>query len=185
MLKSDYTSYGEKMDKSIAFLLEDFGTIRAGKANPGVLAKIMVDYYGVATPIGQVGNISVPEPRMLLIAPWDSSLIKDIEKALLKSDLGITPSNDGRTIRLTFPPLTEERRRDLVKLVHKKSEETKVAVRAIRRDAIEYFKKIQKTGEITEDELKDAEKDIQDLTDEKIKEIDKEQAKKEKEITEI
>jgi ribosome recycling factor len=150
-----------------------------------VLAKVMVDYYGVATPISQVGNISVPEPRTLLIAPWDASLIKEIEKAILKSDVGITPGNDGKTIRLVFPPLTEERRRDLVKLVHKKSEEAKVAVRAIRRDAIEHFKKVQKTGEITEDDLKDAEKEIQELTDEKIKEIDREQANKEKEITEI
>lgn len=184
-MKGNYTEYEQKMDKAIVYLLEEFGTIRAGKANSAVLDKISVDYYGSATPINQIGTISIPEPRMLVIQPWDAGMVKEVEKAILKSELGITPTNDGKSIRLVFPALTEERRRELVKMVSKKSEEAKVVIRGIRRDAIEAYKKMQKSSEITEDDLKGAEKDIQDLTDKYIKKIDEESKKKEKEILEI
>ena len=160
-------------------------TIRAGRANAAVLDQIQVDYYGVPTPIQQVASIATPDPRSLLIQPWDNKLLKGIEKAILASELGINPQNDGRCIRLVFPPLTEERRRDLVKQTKKYGEESKVAIRNIRRDAIEKFKKQQKASEITEDDYKIAEKDIQKLTDDFIKEIDKISEKKEKELTEI
>ena len=145
----------------------------------------MVDYYGVQTPIPQLGNISVPEARTLLIQPWDMSVVKEVEKAILKSELGINPNNDGKTIRLTFPPLTEERRKELVKDIHKRAEEAKVAIRSIRRDAIEAYKTQKKNSEITEDDLKEIEKDIQNLTDQYSKEIDTILAKKEKEIMEV
>ena len=165
--------YDEKMSKSYDAMMREFGAIRAGRANPKVLDKLRVDYYGSPTPIQQVGNVSVPEPRMLLIQPWDKSLLKAIEKAILTSDLGINPSNDGSVIRLIFPELTEERRKDLVKDVKKKGEAAKVAVRNIRRDANEALKKLNKANEISEDEQKDLENKIQKMTDKYIADIDK------------
>ena len=173
--------FEEKMSKAFDYLLSDYQTIRAGRANPHVLDKIKVDYYGTPTPIQQVGNITVPEPRMIQIAPWEKSLIRDIEKAIMASDLGITPNNDGSVIRLVFPELTEERRKDLVKDVKKKGEDAKVATRNIRRDANDSFKKLAKT-EVSEDEIKDLEDTIQKLTDKYIKEIDKAIEEKSKEI---
>ena len=163
--------YDEKMTKTYNNLLAEFGTIRAGRANPNVLNKIKVDYYGTPTPLQQVGNITVPEPRVLQIQPWEASLVKAIEKAILTSDLGINPSNDGRIIRLIFPELTEERRKDLVKDVKKKGEAAKVAVRNIRRDANDYLKKLGKT-DVSEDEIKELEDKIQKLTDKYIKVIE-------------
>ena len=182
---SDYKEFESKMKKTCEALTSTLATIRAGRANAAVLDQIQVDYYGVPTPIQQVASIATPDPRSLLIQPWDNKLLKGIEKAILASDLGINPQNDGRCIRLVFPPLTEERRRDLVKQTKKYGEESKVAIRNIRRDAIEKFKKQQKASEITEDDYKIAEKDIQKLTDDFIKEIDKITEKKEKELTEI
>lgn len=163
--------YNEKMQKAYDFMESEFATIRAGRANPHVLDKIRVDYYGTPTPIQQVGNISVPEPRIIQIAPWEKSLIKAIEKAIMCSDVGITPSNDGSVIRLVFPELTEERRKDLVKEVKKKGEECKVAIRNIRRDGNDAFKKLAKT-EISEDEIKKLEDEIQKATDKYIKDVD-------------
>ena len=182
---SEYQEFEGKMKKTCDALTAQLATIRAGRANAAVLDQIQVDYYGVPTPIHQVASIGTPDPRSLLIQPWDGSLLKGIEKAILASDLGINPQNDGRTIRLVFPPLTEERRRDLVKQTKKYGEESKVAIRNIRRDAIDKFKKQQKASEMTEDDYKIAEKDIQKLTDDYIKEIDKISEKKEKELTEI
>ena len=173
--------YEAKMQKAYDFLLSDYAGIRAGRANPHVLDKIKVDYYGTPTPIQQVGNISVPEARMIQIAPWEKNLIKDIEKAILASDVGITPSNDGSVIRLVFPELTEERRKDLVKEVKKKGEEGKVAVRNIRRDGNDAFKKLAKT-EISEDEIKQLEDELQKVTDKFIKESDKAVEEKSKDI---
>jgi ribosome recycling factor len=184
-MEEDYlmiTKYEEKMTKTLSNLEKDYNSIRAGRANPHVLDKIKVDYYGTPTPLQQVGNIAVPEPRMITIQPWERSLVKPIEKAILTSDLGIHPSNDGTMIRLVFPELTEEHRKDLVKDVKKKAEGAKVAVRNIRRDANEYFKKAQKNSEITEDELKEYEKKVQKLTDKYIKEIDALMGKKSEEI---
>ena len=175
----------EKMNKSINALLNEFATIRAGRANPSVLDRIQVEYYGVPTPINQVAALSVPEPRTILIAPWDKTALKDIEKAILMSDLGLNPQNDGSTLRLNFPPLTEERRRELVKGVSKYAEDSKVAIRSIRRDAIDKLKDLKKNSEITEDDLKNAEKKMQDMTDKFCKEIDDLATKKEKEIMEI
>ena len=163
--------YDEKMQKTIDHLEADYQGIRAGRANPHVLDRLRVDYYGTPTPIQQVGTVTIPEARMIQIAPWEKSLIKEIEKAILASDIGITPSNDGSVIRLVFPELTEERRKDLVKEVKKKAEECKVAVRNIRRDGNEAFKKIAK--EISEDELKQLEEELQKITDKYIKEVDK------------
>ncbi|RHV51134.1 ribosome recycling factor [Lachnospiraceae bacterium OM04-12BH] len=163
--------YDEKMQKTIDHLEADYQGIRAGRANPHVLDRLRVDYYGTPTPIQQVGNVTIPEARMIQIAPWEKSLIKEIEKAILASDIGITPSNDGAVIRLVFPELTEERRKDLVKEVKKKAEECKVAVRNIRRDGNEAFKKIAK--EISEDEVKQLEEELQKITDKYIKEVDK------------
>lgn len=163
--------YEEKMTKSYDAMIREFTAIRAGRANPHVLDKLKVDYYGTPTPIQQVGNISVPEPRMLQIQPWEKSLIKAIEKAIMTSDLGITPSNDGTVIRLVFPELTEERRKDLVKEVKKKGEEGKVAIRNIRRDGNDAFKKLAKT-EVSEDEIKGLEEELQKLTDKYVKDID-------------
>ena len=174
-------TFEEKMQKTVDFLGEDFMTIRAGRANPHVLDKIKVDYYGTPTPLQQVGNITVPEPRMIQIAPWEKSLIKEIEKAILCSDVGITPSNDGSVIRLVFPELTEERRKELVKDVKKKGEGAKVAVRNIRRDANDAFKKLAKQ-DVSEDEIKELEDQIQKLTDKYIKEVDKAIENKSKEI---
>lgn len=174
--------YEEKMQKSYDFLVNDLGTIRAGRANPHVLDKIKVDYYGTPTPIQQVGNISVPEARMIQIAPWEKNLLKAIEKAIQTSDLGINPSNDGSVIRLVFPELTEERRKDLAKDVKKKGENTKVAVRNIRRDANETFKKMEKAGEMSEDDLKLGTEKIQKITDKMIEKIDAAVENKTKEI---
>ncbi len=175
----------ERMDKSINALTREFGTVRAGRANPSVLDKITVDYYGVPTPIQQIATVSVPEARILQIQPWDTTTLKLIEKAIQVSDIGINPNNDGRVIRLSFPPLTEERRRDLVKEIKKMAEDSKVAVRSIRRDAIEKLKGLKKDNLITEDDQANGEKKIQNLTDKFCAEIDTLQAAKEKEILEI
>ena len=166
------SQYQEKMQKAYEFMESEFATIRAGRANPHVLDKIRVDYYGTSTPLQQVGNITVPEPRIIQIAPWEKSLIKDIEKAIMASDVGITPSNDGAVIRLVFPELTEERRKELVKDVKKKGEECKVAIRNIRRDGNDAFKKLGKT-EVSEDEIKELEDELQKLTDKFTKDVDK------------
>lgn len=174
-----------KMQKTIAALESDLAAIRAGRANPAILDKVTVEYYGVATPIQQVGTVAVPEPRTITIQPWDASILGEIEKAILKSDVGINPNNDGKMIRLNFPPLTEERRKELVKGISKRGEEAKVAVRNIRRDALEGFKKQKKDGEITEDDLKNLETKIQKLTDKFVAEIDTVVAAKEKEILEV
>ncbi len=174
-----------KMKKAIGALENDLAAIRAGRANPAVLDKITVEYYGAQTPLGQVGTISVPEARSIVIQPWDMTVLKDIERAILASDLGLTPNNDGKVIRLNFPPLTEERRKELSKGVSKRGEEAKVAIRNIRRDAIEGFKKQKKEGEITEDDLKDLEEKIQKMTDKFVKDIDGVVSAKEKEILEV
>ena len=174
--------FEDKMEKSYDALLNEFSSIRAGRANPHVLDKLKVDYYGAPTPLQQVANISVPEPRMIQIQPWEKSLIKAIEKAILTSDLGINPNNDGSIIRLIFPELTEERRKDLAKDVKKKGEAAKVAVRNIRRDANESLKKMEKNGDISEDDLKDGNDKIQKLTDKMIDKIDKAVETKTKEI---
>ncbi len=175
----------EKMGKTIAVLVKELSSLRAGRANAQVLDRILVDYYGTPTPVKQVGNISSPEPRLLMITPYDPSMLNPVEKAIQKSDLGINPSNDGKCIRLVFPELTEERRKELVKAVRKKGEDSKVAVRSIRRDAIEQIKKQKKDGEITEDDQKKLEEQAQKLTDSTIKDIDKIVADKEKEIMEV
>lgn len=173
--------YEQKMQKAVEFLASDFATIRAGRANPHVLDKIKVDYYGTPTPIQQVGNITVPEPRMIQIAPWEKSLIKEIEKAIMMSEVGITPSNDGSVIRLVFPELTEERRKELVKDVKKKGEENKVVVRNARRDGNDAFKKLGKS-DVSEDEVKQLEDQLQKVTDKYIKKIDEMVEEKSKEI---
>ena len=173
--------YDEKMTKTFNNLLSEFGSIRAGRANPHVLDRIMVDYYGTPTPIQQVGNVNVPEPRMIQIQPWESSMLKAIEKAIMTSDLGINPTNDGKVIRLVFPELTEERRKDLAKEVKKKGEAAKVAVRNIRRDANDAFKKL-KGSDVSEDTIKELEEQVQKLTDKYIKEVDKAIDEKSKEI---
>lgn len=175
----------EKMGKTISVLKSELASLRAGRANAQVLDRIMVEYYGTPTPINQMGNIAAPEPRLLTITPYDPSALKEIEKALQKSELGINPSNDGKVIRLVFPELTEERRKELVKVVRKKGEDAKVAVRSIRRDANETIKKNKKDGEITEDDQKKMEEDAQKATDAFIKDIDKIIADKEKEIMEV
>lgn len=172
-MKKELESYSVRMEKTILSLEGEFNTIRAGRANPHVLDKIMVDYYGQPTPIAQVGNLTVPEPRLIQIQPWDSSLLKSIEKAILVSDIGINPTNDGKVIRLVFPELTEERRKDLSKDVKKKGEESKVAIRNIRRDGMDQLKKQEKKAEISEDELRTLEDELQKITDKFIKEIDK------------
>lgn len=175
----------EKMNKTISVLERDYKSIRAGRANAAVLDRITVDYYGCPTPIQQMAAVSLPEPRILMIQPWDAGTLKDIEKAILTSDIGINPQNDGRVIRLAFPPLTEERRKEIVKDVRKTAEESKVAVRNTRRDAIEKLKALKKSNSITEDDVADGEKKIQNLTDKYCKEIDELAALKEKEIMEI
>ena len=177
--------YAEKMKKSIAAVESEFASVRAGRANASVLDKITVDYYGVPTPIPQIGTVASPDPRTLTIQPWDASILKAVEKAIQTSELGINPQNDGRLIRLSFPQLTEERRKELVKQVSKHAEDGKVAVRNIRRDAMEKFKAMQKKSEITEDDLKGMEKELQDVTDKSCKDIDALKAKKEKELLEI
>jgi len=178
----DIKPYEERMKKTVAVLEHEFQTVRVGRANPRVLDRITVNYFGTETPLPQVGNVSVPEPRMLQISPWDASTMKDIEKAILASDLGITPSNDGKVIRLVFPELTEDRRKQLTKDVKKKGEDAKVAIRNIRRDANEAFKKAEKKSEITEDDLKRLEKESQTLTDKYVAELDKKVEAKSKEI---
>lgn len=174
-----------KMNKAIDSLEHDLASIRAGRANPAILDKITVEYYGVQTPLAQVGTISVPEARTMIVQPWDISVLKEIEKAILASDIGINPNNDGKVIRLNFPPLTEERRKELNKNVSKRGEEAKVAIRNIRRDSLEQFKKQKKANEITEDDLKDLEDQVQKLTDKFVKKIDGIIAAKEKEILEV
>ena len=175
----------EKMGKTVAVLVKELSSLRAGRASAQVLERISVDYYGSPTPVNQVGNISSPEPRLLVITPYDPSVLNPLEKAIQKSDLGINPSNDGKCIRLVFPELTKERRKELVKVVRKKGEESKVAIRSIRRDAIEQIKKQKKEGEVTEDDQKKLEDQAQKLTDSTIKDIDKLVADKEKEIMEV
>ena len=182
MLKEDYKIYEGKMKKSIDSVAADFASVRAGRANASVLDRIMVDYYGSPTPIQQIAAISSPDPRALVIQPWDGSLLKAVEKAIQISDLGINPQNDGRVLRLAFPQLTEERRKELTKQVKKYGEEGKVAVRNIRRDAMDEIKKKTKKSEITEDDQKNLEKELQDLTDKRCKEIDELTAKKDKEL---
>ena len=181
----DYNEIKEKMDKSIDNLNEKFSEVRAGRANPALLNKVKIDYYGTPTPINQVAGVSVPEARLIVIQPWDMSILKEIEKAILASDIGINPNNDGKVIRLAFPELTEERRKEIVKDIKKMAEECKVSVRNIRRDGMDLAKKLQKDGEMTEDDLKSAENKIQELTDKSIDEIDKLLDNKEKEIMSI
>ena len=185
MLKDEYKVYEDKMKKSIEAVISDFDTVRAGRANAAVLNRISVDYYGTPTPIQQIASVGSPDPRTLVVPPWDASALQGIEKAIQESDLGINPQNDGKCIRLAFPQLTEERRKDLVKQIHKYTEAGKVAVRNIRRDALENFKKQQKASEITEDEMKIVEKDLQKLTDDSCKELDKLLDNKEKELMSV
>lgn len=181
-MKDTINAAKEKMNKSFNALNNEFAAIRAGRANPAVLDKVMVDYYGASTPINQMAAVSVSEARILVIQPWDKSSLKLIEKAILASDVGITPTNDGTAIRLIFPQLTEERRKDLCKTIKKYGEECKVTVRSIRRDTIEKFKTMKKNSEITEDDMKDCEKKVQDLTDKFCADVDKAVVAKEKEI---
>ena len=181
----DYTNIKEKMEKSISVYSEKLAEVRAGRANPAILNKIKIDYYGTPTPINQVAGVSVPEARLIVIQPWDVSVLKEIEKAILASDIGINPNNDGKVIRLAFPELNEERRKELVKEIKKIAEEAKVAIRAIRRDGIDEAKAKQKNSEITEDELKVAETEIQKITDKNIEEIDKILTNKETEIMSV
>lgn len=182
---ADNTACSKKMEKTLEVLAEEFGSVRAGRANAQVLDRIKVEYYGVETPVAQVGTISSPDPRTLVIQPWDVTLLKAIQKAIQTSDLGINPQNDGRIIRLVFPQLTEERRKELTKQVKKYGEEAKIAIRNIRRDAMDALKAQKKKSEITEDEQKKAEKDLQEMTDKYIKKIDDMCAKKDKELMEI
>ncbi len=184
-MKQQLVKCQEKMEKTITALNNDYNTIRAGRANPHVLDRITVEYYGSQVPVTQVGNVSVPEPRILQIQPWDATVLKALEKAINESDLGINPSNDGKMIRLIFPELTEERRKDLTKEIKKKGENAKVAVRNIRREALDTFKKMQKNNEITEDENSTAENDVQKITDKFVEEIDRQIEAKNKEILSI
>ena len=181
----DFKEYSRRMEKTLEHLSEDFGAVRAGRANPQVLDRITVEYYGSETPLNGVATISSPDARTLIVQPWDAKLLKDIQKAIQVSDLGINPQNDGRVIRLVFPQLTEERRKDLTKQVKKYAEEAKVALRNIRRDGMDYVKKLKKNSEITEDDQKKAEKDLQDLLDKNIKNVDAALAAKEKELMAI
>ena len=178
----DYSKFEEKMSKSISVLEENFAEVRAGRANPAILNKITVDYYGTPTPINQVAGISVPEARLIVIQPWDVSILKEIEKEILKADIGINPNNDGKVIRLAFPELNEERRKEIAKDIRKMAEEAKVAIRSIRRDAMDEAKAMQKNSEMTEDELKSAEDQIQKLTDKFVGEIDEMLERKEGEV---
>ena len=181
----DYNKFEEKMTKTISVFQENLAEIRAGRANPAILNKIMINYYGTPTPISQVAGISVPEARLIVIQPWDASILKEIEKEILKSDIGINPNNDGKVIRLAFPELNEERRKEIVKDIRKMAEDAKVAIRSIRRDAIDEDKTMQKNSEISEDDLKVAEDKIQKLTDKYVEEIDKILETKEKEVMSI
>lgn len=185
MNNADYKAYKDKMDKTVECMVAEFDAVRAGRANAAVLNQIEVDYFGTQTPINQIASISVPDPRTLLISPWDTSILKNIEKSIQASELGINPQNDGRVIRLVFPQLTEERRKELAKQVQKYGEESKIAIRNIRRDAMEIFKAQKKKSEITEDDLKIAEKDMQKITDDFITKIDKLVEAKKKELYEI
>jgi len=184
-MRAELKQFEEKMNKAINFYSNDINTIRAGRANPAILDKVQVEYYGVPSPLNQVGTVSVPEPTMIVIQPWDATILGEIEKAINKADLGLTPQNDGKVIRLNFPPLTEERRKELAKGLSKKTEDAKVNIRGVRRDAIDFFKKAQKNSEITEDDLKSLEDEIQKLTDAKIKELEGIGAAKEKDIMSI
>ena len=181
----DFKDYGRRMEKALEHLSDEFGAVRAGRANAKVLDRITVEYYGSETPLNGVATISSPDARTLVISPWDAKLLKDIQKAIQASDLGINPQNDGRVIRLSFPQLTEDRRKELVKQVKKYAEDAKVAMRNIRRDGMDYVKKLKKNSEITEDDQKKAEKDLQDLLDKMIKKVDASLAAKEKELMSI
>ena len=185
MTKDVIKSAEDKLGKTLDGLKKDYGTLRAGRAAPSLLDKVMVDYYGTATPVNQIANVTVPEPRMIIIKPYDKSSLKDIERAIQKSDLGLTPNNDGSTIRLTIPQPTQERRKELVKVVSKKAEEAKVAMRNIRRDANDSIKKLEKGKQITEDDRKDAQEEMQKLLDKYIKLIDGARTTKEKEVMEV
>lgn len=184
-MKEIFQEYDHKMRKTIEVVMGDFAAVRAGRANPAVLDKLTVEYYGTETPLQQVAAIASPDPRTLTIQPWDATLLKAVEKAILTSDLGLNPQNDGKIIRLGFPQLTEERRRDLTKQVKKYGEGGKVAIRNIRRDAVEKFKALKKKSEITEDDLKEYEKELQDMTDKRCRELDELTAKKEAELLEL
>ena len=181
----DFKEYGRRMEKALDHLQDEFGAVRAGRANAKVLDRISVEYYGSETPLAGVATISSPDARTLVVQPWDTSLLKEIQKAIQASDLGINPQNDGRVIRLVFPQLTEERRKELTKQVKKYAEDAKVAMRNIRRDGMDYVKKLKKSSEITEDEQKKAEKDLQDMLDKNIKKVDEATAAKEKELMAI
>lgn len=181
----EFNHIEEKMDKTVSVLEENLAEVRAGRANPAILNKVKIDYYGTPTPINQVAGISVPEARLIVIQPWDASILKEIEKEILKAELGINPNNDGKVIRLAFPELTEERRKELVKDIRKMGEEAKISIRSARRDGLDEAKAKQKNSEITEDELKSAEDQIQKLTDKKVAEIDKMVENKEKEIMSV
>ena len=185
MTKDVIKSAEDKLNKTLDALKKDYGTLRAGRAAPSLLDKVMVDYYGTATPVNQIANVTVPEPRMIMIKPYDRSSLKDIERAIQKSDLGLTPNNDGTTIRLAIPQPTQERRKELVKVVNKKAEEAKVAMRNIRRDANESIKKLEKGKQITEDDRKDAQEEMQKLLDKYIKLVDSAKSAKEKEVMEV
>ncbi len=184
-MKEQLKKAEEKMQKSVSVLESELASVRAGRANPSILDKVQVDYYGTMTPINQMAGINVPDARTLIIQPWDASALKSIEKAILASDLGLNPNNDGKVIRLNFPPLTEERRKELAKSLNKLGEDGKVAIRSIRRDAIEKLKAMKKDGELTEDDVKDGEKEVQKLTDKYCKEMDAAVDKKQKEILEL
>lgn len=181
----DFSNIEGKMDKTISVLSENFAEIRAGRANPAILNKVKVNYYGVETPISQVAGISVPEARLIVIQPWDMSILKEVEKAILASDIGITPNNDGKVLRLAFPELNEERRKEIVKDIKKIAEEAKVSIRSLRREGLDEAKKQEKDGNITEDDLRNAENQIQKLTDKKIEKIDELLAAKEKEVMSV
>ena len=181
----DYTNLKEKMEKSISVYSERLAEVRAGRANPAILNKVKIDYYGTPTPINQVAGVSVPKARLIVIQPWDMSILKEIEKAILASDIGINPNNDGKVIRLAFPELNEERRKEIVKDIRKMAEEAKVSIRAIRREGMDTAKSEQKEGIMTEDELKNAENEIQKMTDKKIEEIEQILEKKEKEVMSV
>lgn len=185
MIKDILASHEERMKKSIDALKREYATLRAGRATPSLLDKVMVDYYGTPTPVNQVAKVSVPEPRMIVIQPWEKTILHDIEKAIMKSDLGLNPNSDGNAIRLAIPQLTQERRQEIVKTVSKKAEEAKVAIRNLRRDGNEAIKKLEKAKEATEDEAKKGQEDMQKLADKYVKLVDTTKASKEKEVMEV
>ena len=184
-IKEIHSAHEDKMKKALEALRKEYGSLRAGRATPSLLEKVMVDYYGSPTPVNQIANVSVPEPRMIVIQPWEKTMINAIDKAIQKSDLGLMPNNDGVVIRLTIPQLTQERRSEIVKVIHKKAEESRVAIRNLRRDANDTIKKVEKDKTVSEDEAKKAQDDIQKLTDKYIKEVDQVMTAKEKEIMEV